>query len=349
MRRIPLPLVISLALLAASCSGNDDRPTATDAAPATDAATTTTTIVYEAAAFTVQPGTQQVAVLDAEPGATLTLVAADGSEAATGTVDEQGSLLWRDVPAADGYVVRGDVEQSAAVRVAAATEIPDPELYADQPLLSAGGFGYITVRDGTTLSANVSLPGPADEGPYPTVVEYSGYAPSNPDDTTFAQLFNTLGFAYVGVNMRGSGCSGGSFRYFETVQSLDGYDVIEAVAAQPWVLDNEVGMVGISYPGISQLFVTATQPPSLNAITPLSVLADSGRGTLYPGGVLNTGFAVTWTKERMDSTKPFGQPWSKDQAEAGDDRCADNQKLRLQNPDLVQEIDDSPLLRKPAG
>jgi len=50
------------------------------------------------------------------------------------------------------------------------------------------------------------------------------------------------------------------------------------------VLDNEVGMVGISYPGISQLFVAATQPPSLNSITPLSVLDDSYRSTLYPGG-----------------------------------------------------------------
>ena len=35
-------------------------------------------------------------------------------------------------------------------------------------------------------------------------------------------------------------------------------------------------MVGISYPGISQLFVAATQPPHLAAIAPLSVIADTG-------------------------------------------------------------------------
>ena len=74
-------------------------------------------------------------------------------------------------------------------------------------------------------------------------------------------------------------------------------DVIDAIAAQPWVLDHQVGMVGISYPGISQLFVASTQPPSLNSITPLSVLDDSYRSTLYPGGILNTGFAVKWTSE----------------------------------------------------
>ena len=51
-------------------------------------------------------------------------------------------------------------------------------------------------------------------------------------------------------------------------------------------------MVGISYPGICQLYVARTQPPSLAAITPLSVIDDTYRGTLYPGGILNTGFAV---------------------------------------------------------
>ena len=31
--------------------------------------------------------------------------------------------------------------------------------------------------------------------------------------------------------MRGTGCSGGAFDYFEPLQGLDGYDVIETVAA----------------------------------------------------------------------------------------------------------------------
>ena len=46
-------------------------------------------------------------------------------------------------------------------------------------------------------------------------------------------------------------------------------------------------MVGISYGGISQLFVAATQPPHLAAITPLSVI-DNTATTLDPGGILNT-------------------------------------------------------------
>ena len=46
--------------------------------------------------------------------------------------------------------------------------------------LPAGGYGYLTTRDGTSSAINVHLPGPADAGPYPTLVEYSGYGYANP-------------------------------------------------------------------------------------------------------------------------------------------------------------------------
>ena len=93
--------------------------------------------------------------------------------------------------------------------------------------------------------------------------------------------------------MRGTGCSGGAFDYFERLQSLDGYDIVETVARQPWVLHHKVGTMGISYGGISQLFLAATDPPHLAAIAPLSVIDDSST-TLYPGGILNTGFTLPW-------------------------------------------------------
>jgi putative CocE/NonD family hydrolase len=163
---------------------------------------------------------------------------------------------------------------------------------------------------------NVKLPGPADQGPYPTVVEYSGYDPANPDGAQPAsRAAQLLGFATVGVNLRGTGCSGGAYNYFEELESLDGYDVIEAVAAQPWVQGGTVGMVGISFPGITQLFVAKTQPPHLSAITPLSVLDDT-YDTLYPGGIFNNGFALGWARDREADARPAtragqGQEWAR--------------------------------------
>ena len=275
-------------------------------------------------------------MLDAEPGTVLTL---GGGERRRDRRRARLAALPR--RAAGSYTIHSESETTAAFDVHALDELPPPSFYAEQRL-PAGGFGYLQTRDGTTLSVNVVLPGPAEAGPYPTVVEYSGYEPSNPAAASFAQIYTTLGYAYVGVNVRGSGCSGGSFRFFEDAQLLDGYDAIETVAAQPWVLGNRVGMVGVSYPGISQLFVASTNPPSLAAITPLSVIDDSALGVIYPGGILNTGFGVEWTAQRMEETRPEGQAWTADRIAGGDTVCAANQRLRLQNPDLVQEIEDNP-------
>ncbi|MCA9635992.1 MAG: CocE/NonD family hydrolase, partial [Myxococcales bacterium] len=41
----------------------------------------------------------------------------------------------------------------------------------------------------------------------------------------------------------------------------------------------------------------------------------------------------------MEEAAPYGQGWTRDQADGGDVRCADNQQLRLQNPDLLADIE----------
>ncbi len=332
-------------------------PTPTTAAESASTASTTPASVtplpaLETTGITVTVGYEQVLVSGAEPGTELALLDADGAELQSGNVDTNGMLLFRSVEGESTDTISVSASTNDGTSVSATYPLvwnggapPDQSFYAEQRLPTGDEtdrLGYITTRDGTTLSASVWLPGPVEDGPFPTVVEYSGYEPSDPESAGFPQLLTALGYAYVGVNIRGTGCSGGSFRYFEYAQSLDGYDVIEAVAAQPWVLDNEVGMVGLSYPGISQLFVAQTQPPSLVAITPLSVIDDSYAATLYPGGILNTGFALEWTEERQSEAEPEGQPWAADQIAAGNAECAANQLVRLQNPDLAALVFDNP-------
>ncbi|MGB5756201.1 MAG: CocE/NonD family hydrolase, partial [Acidimicrobiales bacterium] len=205
------------------------------------------------------------------------------------------------------------------------------------------GYNYIPARDGTTLSAFVTLPGPIGDGPYPTLVEYSGYSPSDPTATQDPSrlLVPALGFALVQVNVRGTGCSGGSFDAFERIQSIDGYDVIETVAAQDW--STGVGMFGVSYPGIMQLHVASTRPPSLAAITPLSV-TDGVDSVLYPGGIYNNGFGEEWTGQVGGRAGAGGQAWAVDRIEQGDTICAGNQRLRVHNPDLVQSVKATPFV-----
>lgn len=316
--------------------------TATEVPSATETATPTNTATPVPAIFSAFGSVRQLYVLDGEPNEPIELRDAQDTVIATGTTDARGALLFRDLEPGPDYVIHATARALSlpAVRVLAADEHPDPSFYASQQI--GEGYGYLRTRDGVLLAINVSLPGPAEEGPYPTVVEYSGYDPANPDFPQPSTLIATsLGYAAVGVNMRGTGCSGGAFDYFETLQSLDGYDAIEAIAAQPWVKGNKVGTVGISYPGITQLFVGATQPPSLAAIAPLSVISDIGRGILYPGGILNDGFAVEWADERRRESQPGGQPWSQKRMDEGDQICIANQKLRGQNPDILEKIDQN--------
>jgi predicted acyl esterase len=324
-----LPLAALSAVLAAVALA-----TATLAPAPADARTTP--------AFTVQPSVDQVAVTGAPTGARAVLRDAAGTKLATRAVDSLGSTLFRDVPPGAGYVVSIAGTAAAPVRVLDPRETPAQSLYSGQQLQP--GYGYLRTRDGTLLSVDVHLPGPADAGPYPTVVEYSGYDPSNPDDVQPAsRIAQLLGFATVGVNLRGTGCSGGAYNYFEELESLDGYDVIETVAAQPWVEGGTVGMVGISFSGITQLFVAKTRPPHLAAITPLSVFDDT-YDTLYPGGIFNNGFALGWAKDRQADARPAtrageGQKWARQRIADGDETCRANQALRLQSAHVMAEID----------
>ena len=335
--RTAVAVAAATSLLVGACTSDDG-----EAGAGASATTAVVPAAVDAAALEVHGSVEQVAVMDAPAGAELAVYDAEGTEVQTGTVDELGGLLFRGVGAGDGYTVGpadGD-ERSAAVDVMDPDEIPDQALYDDQVL--EPGFGYITTRDGTTLSANVTLPGPIEDGPYPTLVEYSGYDPSNPNAPQPGTLIaNALGYASVGVNIRGTGCSGGAFDFFEQLQLLDGYDVIETVAAQDWVKHNKVGMIGLSYPGISQLFVASTQPPSLAAITPLSVIDDAYGGTLYPGGILNTGFGASWIEQVGGRAVPGGQGWDAERIDEGDQQCADNTRLRGQNPDFLDVIDEA--------
>jgi uncharacterized protein len=285
---------------------------------------------------------EQVAITGADPGAALELIDRGSRIVARGEADAAGALLLRDVAPGAGYrVVAADSEaRSAPLRVLHADEHPAPSFYRSQKL--DDGYQYLTTRDGTRLAVNVRLPGPVEDGPYPTVIEYSGYDPANPDSNQAGMLLAArLGYATVGVNMRGTGCSGGAWEYFEPLQALDGYDAIEVVAAQPWVAHGQVGMVGISYSGSAQLWVAASRPPHLAAITPLSVISDTYRGVLYPGGILNSGFAVRWAQDRQSDAEPApggGQRWATRRISGGDSTCGANQALREQTADVLDRI-----------
>ncbi|MGZ6781069.1 MAG: CocE/NonD family hydrolase, partial [Nocardioidaceae bacterium] len=227
-----------------------------------------------AGGFTAHGSARQVYVVGLPAGASATLLDDQGQPVSTKRADSLGGLLFRHVQPGTGYQVRDDATgaTSGPLTVHSEAAAPwDPSIY-DQSIPD-DGYSYLTTRDGTKLAISVHPPthpagigglpegfpvpnGPDYAPPYPTLIEYSGYAYADPSGPVngIAAIANLMGFAVVDVSMRGTGCSGGAFDFFEPLQNLDGYDVVETIAHQPWVKDHKVGMMGISYGGISQLF-----------------------------------------------------------------------------------------------
>ena len=313
--------------------------------------------------FTVRASVEQLHVWSGPIEVVYEVLDASGEVVAEATSDYQGSLVFREVAPGLDYTVRladdtDDLTDQLEV-MSIDGSLPDPSFYEQELQV---GNGYLTTRDGTQLSYFLSLPGPIEEGPYPTLVNYSGYSPGRPGQPVagveaYCELYPILcdapsfptgliagmfDYAVIGVNLRGTGCSGGAYDYFEPLQSLDGYDVIEIVSRQDWVAHGQVGMVGLSFPGITQLFVAATRPPGLAAIAPFSVIADTASSTLVPGGIYNNGFALQWIEHVLDKAEPYGHGWIQEVVDAGDTVCEEHQLLHSQKLDAIAKALENP-------
>src|ERR1700681_986811 len=100
----------------------------------------------------------------------------------------------------------------------------------------------IAVRDGTSIGARVYRPEGA--GPYPALLAAAPYRfdnnvlPASPQflwrETGPIGFYVGQGYAYVHLDLRGCGRSGGSFGFLDRTERDDLYDAIEWAAAQPW-------------------------------------------------------------------------------------------------------------------
>lgn len=111
----------------------------------------------------------------------------------------------------------------------------------------------ITMSDGVETAVRVYRPdGP---GPFPTLFAASPYRYDN-DDLPPSKVFFWLetgpidwyveqGYAYVHLDIRGTGKSGGHYGLLDSRERRDLYEVIEWIAAQDWS-NGRVGGIGMS-------------------------------------------------------------------------------------------------------
>lgn len=210
----------------------------------------------------------------------------------------------------------------------------------------------VPMRDGVHLAVDIFLP--HDDGAYPALLAMSPYGKNNQRQLLPQPLPGPLtdacieagwtddivgrGFAHVVACTRGTGQSEGTFySMYSEQESLDGYDLVEWIAAQDWC-DDQVGMLGISYFGTAQLVVASSAPPHLKAIAPTEATTDQYLAC-YHGGVLD-GFYTELTTGRHSLLGWSGfqgtnlQSWSKQQW--GEEKWREKVEEAKADPDINQ-------------
>lgn len=211
---------------------------------------------------------------------------------------------------------------------AGAPELTEQDVYRE--------IGYVPMKDGVELAYVVWRP--KKDGRYPTLVSYSPYATNGAPFAT-VKPYLEHGYAYVGANIRGTSCSEGQYGLWHPLEGPDGAQLVEWTGTQSWST-GAVGMVGLSYPGHTQIMTAAQRPPHLKAIAASGLTASSYRDIWMPGGIFNVGMVGWWT---FDAQPGIARSAAERRIQWGDDRCAEIRLRQKPNP-AFYEVLQHPLL-----
>ncbi len=187
---------------------------------------------------------------------------------------------------------------------------------------------YLTMRDGVQLAIDVYLPKYlATDERVPTILFQTRYWRSLGFRWPFSMFFNKLdfngagknyiknfvgnGYAFVSVDVRGSGASTGVWHHpFHPDEILDGAEIVDWIIQQTWS-DGKVGTFGRSYSGSAAEFTLINQHPAIKAAMPLYAPFDVFDDIGFPGGVHNSWYTTTWgkTNSLLDENSVPSDDW----------------------------------------
>jgi uncharacterized protein len=161
-------------------------------------------------------------------------------------------------------------------------------------------------RDGVTLRADIYRP--KADGRFPVLINRSPYDKHIYISEGIASA--RRGYIFIIQDMRGCFASDGDWYPFRN-DAQDGYDTVEWAARLPYS-NGKVGMVGISYVGVTQLLAATAAPPHLVAIYPGITGSNYHANWTYQGGAFSQLFNQAWAKRfavgdltrRLDSAAP---------------------------------------------
>lgn len=174
---------------------------------------------------------------------------------------------------------------------------------------------YVAAADGTRIAVDLWLPSDLAAGAkIPALVEGSRYwrdvgatlggrvlnlfgspGPGMLPDG-YADYFTGRGYAYLTVEVRGTGASFGVHETEYSLQEIADYAaVLDWIVAQPWS-NGRVGSVGVSYSGTTAELMTTTGHPALKAAAPLFADFDAQYHLVMPGGIYQPAFVEAWSE-----------------------------------------------------
>jgi putative CocE/NonD family hydrolase len=166
---------------------------------------------------------------------------------------------------------------------------------------------YLTMRDGIKIAVDLYLPKKLKAGErVPTILQqtryYRAYVLHWPfsifKDATNASIkrFVENGYAYVAVDVRGSGASFGTrAQEWSPDEVRDGAEIVDWIINQAWS-DGKVGATGVSYDGTAAEFLLVNKHPAVKAIVPRFSLFDAYTDIAFPGGIHHRSFTEMWAR-----------------------------------------------------
>ncbi|WP_123029269.1 CocE/NonD family hydrolase [Mycolicibacterium stellerae] len=119
--------------------------------------------------------------------------------------------------------------------------------------------------------------------------------------------FVASGYAWVDVDVRGTGASYGSrVSEWSPDEIRDGAEIVDWIVRQPWS-DGKVGALGSSYGGAAAEFLLLNRHPAVRAIAPRFALFDAYPDIAFPGGIHAEWFTRTWGRynDALDRNAPY--------------------------------------------
>jgi hypothetical protein len=179
----------------------------------------------------------------------------------------------------------------------------------------------VTMSDGVQLAVDVYRPtlsgGANAPGRFPVILSQTPYAKRSAVTTQsggqglggngYYPYLVQRGYVDVVADVRGTGSSGGDFQLFGPREQQDGVELARWAARLPGST-GRVGLAGVSYVGLNQLFTAALAGPGspVKAIVPVAVGNDLYRDLVFGGGIPNTEFAGVW--EGLRNSMVFAPP-----------------------------------------